>query len=377
VSPIDPQRPGITENLGPHPDRRRRALLLALAAAPALGWATGPVPYPPVKPRPLVFPRDHGAHSDYRIEWWYLTGWLDAQPQPLGFQVTFFRIRTPVDPANPSRFAAHQLIIAHAAIADPARGALLKDERVARAGFGLAGASEADTDVRLDRWTFRRDPDGRYECEIPARSFGLRFTATPTQALLLQGEDGLSRKGPGAEQASYYYTVPHLDVQAHLAREGQTLEVRGRAWLDHEWSSTLLDPAATGWDWIGMNLDDGSALTAFRIRRKEAGAALYAYASLREPGSARVQTFPPAAVGFEPLARWASSRTGAVYPVAQRIRVGERVFETEPLFEDQELDSRASAGAVYWEGASRLREAGRLVGRGYLELTGYAAPMRL
>jgi predicted secreted hydrolase len=126
-----------------------------------------------------------------------------------------------------------------------------------------------------------------------------------------------------------------------------------------------------------MNLDDGSALTAFRIRRKDSGAALYAYASLREPGAARVQTFAPAAVGFEPLARWTSPRTGAVYPVAQRIRVGERVFETEPLFEDQELDSRASAGAVYWEGASRLREAGRLVGRGYLEMTGYAAPMRL
>jgi len=340
------------------------------------------VTYPTVKPRPLVFPRDHGAHPDYRIEWWYLTGWLDAQPQPLGFQVTFFRTRTSIDPANPSRFAAHQLIIAHAAIADPARGALLKDQRVARAGFGLADASEADTDVRLDRWTFRRDPDGRYQCEIAARSFNLRFAATPTQPLLLQGEDGLSRKGPGVEQASYYYTVPQLDVEAHLTREGQTLkaqtiEVSGRAWLDHEWSSTLLDPEATGWDWIGMNLDDGSALTAFQIRRKEAGAALYAYASLREPGSARVQTFAPAAVGFEPLARWTSPRTGAVYPVAQRIRVGERVFETEPLFDDQELDSRASAGAVYWEGASRLREAGRLVGRGYLELTGYGAPMRL
>jgi len=377
VSPIDPQHLNIPQLQGPTPDLRRRTLLLALAAAPALGWAAGPVTYPTVKPRPLVFPRDHGAHPDYRIEWWYLTGWLDAQPQPLGFQVTFFRTRTPIDPANPSRFAAHQLIIAHAAIADHARGALLKDERVARAGFGLAGASEDDTDVRLDRWTFRRASDGRYEVEIPARSFGLRFTATPTQPLLLQGEDGLSRKGPGAEQASYYYTVPHLDVQAHLTREGQTLEVRGRAWLDHEWSSTLLDPQATGWDWIGMNLDDGSALTAFQIRRKEAGAALYAYASLREPGSARVRTFPPTAVGFEPLARWASPRTGAVYPVAQRIRVGERVFETEPLFEDQELDSRASAGAVYWEGASRLREAGRLVGRGYLEMTGYAAPMRL
>jgi predicted secreted hydrolase len=162
-----------------------------------------------------------------------------------------------------------------------------------------------------------------------------------------------------------------------LTRDGETLEAQGRAWLDHEWSSTLLDPEAAGWDWVGMNLDDGSALTAFQIRHKQTGASLYGYASLRGPGSARVQTFAPEAVAFEPLAHWTSPRTGARYPVAQRIRVGDRVFETEPLFEDQELDSRASAGAVYWEGASRLRESGRLVGRGYLELTGYAAPMRL
>jgi predicted secreted hydrolase len=374
-SGLPPQGPGSRPNLG------RRRLLLALAAAPALGWAEGPVGqgvrYAEVRPRPLVFPRDHGAHPDYRIEWWYLTGWLDAEPQPLGLQVTFFRTRTPIDPANPSRFAAHQLIIAHAAIADPTRGALLKDERVARAGLGLAGASESDTDVSVDRWTFRRDPNGHYRCEIGARGFDLRFTATPTQPLLLQGEQGFSRKGPRIEQASHYYSAPHLEVQASLTREGRTLEAPGRAWLDHEWSSSLLDPEAAGWDWIGMNLDDGSALTAFQIRARESGTPIYAYASLRGPGSARVQTFAPEAVDFEPLAHWTSPRTGARYPVAQRIRVGDRVFETEPLFADQELDSRASAGAVYWEGASRLREGGRLVGRGYLEMTGYAGPMRL
>lgn len=381
MSPMDPRRPRISHAVGSdphlHPDLRRRRLLLALAAAPALAWGREPVAYGEVRPRPLVFPRDHGAHPEYRIEWWYLTGWLDAEPQPLGLQITFFRARTSIDPANPSRLAAHQLIIAHAAIADPDRGALLKDERVARAGLGLAWTSESDTDVGLDRWSFRREPDGRYACTVPARGFELRFTARPTQPLLLQGQEGFSRKGPRDEQASHYYSAPHLALEASLRRDGRTLELGGSAWLDHEWSSTLLDPDAAGWDWVGMNLDDGSALTAFQIRTKGTGAPLYTYASLRSPGSPQVRTFPSEAVAFEPLARWTSPRTGAVYPVAQRIRVGDRLFETEPLFEDQELDSRASAGAVYWEGASRLREHGRLVGRGYLEMTGYAAPMRL
>ena len=141
---------------------QRRRLLLAATALPWAAPAFASVSYPPVRPRPLVFPRDHGAHPEYRTEWWYLTGQLAAASGPIGVQITFFRARTPIDPANPSRFAAQQLVIAHAAIADPARGSLLKDERVARAGFGVAQASEADTDVQLDRWRFRREADGRY-----------------------------------------------------------------------------------------------------------------------------------------------------------------------------------------------------------------------
>jgi predicted secreted hydrolase len=352
----------------------KRRAFLATAALP-LARARA-VEYAIVTPRPLAFPRDHGAHPDYRTEWWYLTGWLDA-PQPLGFQITFFRTRTEIDPANPSRFAAKQLIIAHAAIADPARASLLKDERIARAGFGIADASEADTDVRLDRWRLARRADGSYECNAPARAFTLQFVATPTQPLLLQGESGFSRKGPQSTQASYYYSQPQLRVQAMLQADGTTRRLAGTAWLDHEWSSTLLDADAAGWDWVGMNLDDGAALTAFQIRRRGSGEKLYAYASLREAGRTAPRIFAADEVDFAPIDRWSSPRTRGVWPVAQRIRVGARTFETKPLFADQELDSRASTGAVYWEGASLLLEAGRRVGRGYLEMTGYVEPIRL
>ncbi len=351
---------------------KRRAFLAATALPLVRAHA---VDYAVVVPRPLVFPRDHGAHPGYRTEWWYLTGWLDA-PQPLGFQVTFFRTRTEIDPANPSRFAAKQLLIAHAAIADPARGSLLKDERIARAGFGIAEASEADTDLRLDRWRLIRRADGSYECALPARSFTLQFVATPTQPVLLQGEGGFSRKGPQDAQASYYYSQPHLRVQATLQADGTTQELAGNAWLDHEWSSTLLDRDAAGWNWVGMNLDDGAALAAFQIRRRS-GAKLYAYASLRDAGSTAPRVFGAGEVDFAPIERWSSPRTRGVWPVAQRIRVGPRAFETQPLFADQELDSRASTGAVYWEGASLLVEGGRRVGRGYLEMTGYVEPIRL
>ena len=356
---------------------RRRALLGATAGALLAPRRMSAFEYPLVRPRALVFPRDHGAHPDYRIEWWYLTGWLDATPAPVGFQVTFFRTRTDVDPANPSRFAAHQVVIAHAAIAQASLGRLLHDQRSLRAGFGIARASEKDTDVVLDRWTLARHPGGIYSGHVPARGFDLRFNARPTQPLLLQGDSGYSRKGPKPEQASYYYSQPQLAIDAELTLDSRTRTLHGRAWLDHEWSTTLLGPEASGWDWIGMNLEDGGALTAFQIRRQGDGEPLYAYASLRTGANSAATTFAPDAVRFETVSRWESPRTRARYAVAQRIRVGERTFETQPLFADQELDSRATTGAVYWEGASTLLEEGRPVGRGYLEMTGYAAPIRL
>ena len=356
---------------------RRRSLLLAAGAFPVSRAVRSEVEYAQVVPRPLVFPRDHGAHPEYRTEWWYLTGWLDARGQEsIGFQVTFFRVRTTSEPSA-SRFSPQQLIIAHAAIASAARGALLHDERVQRVGFGLVEASTVDTDLRLDRWRFVRDAaSGEYRGTIPARSFDLTLTARPEQPLLLQGRDGFSQKGPQAAQASYYYSQPQLAVRASLRLGGTAREATGIAWLDHEWSSSALDADAIGWDWIGMNLTDGSALTAFQIRSKSTGRVVHSYASLRAPGGP-VRVYAGDAVRFEGVSTWRSPRTNASYPVAQRVRIGDRTFETRPLMNDQELDSRASTGAVYWEGATELLENGRRVGRGYLEMTGYVTPMKL
>ncbi|MDQ1302908.1 MAG: hypothetical protein QG595_891 [Pseudomonadota bacterium] len=355
--------------------RRRLLLTLAALAAPASRAA---ISYPQVLPRALVFPQDFGAHADFRTEWWYLTGWLGDRQRPLGFQLTFFRSRTDVDPANPSAFAARQLVIAHAAIADPARGSLLLDERIARTGFGLAEAAGGDTDVRLSGWRLFRDAEtDTYHAQIAAREFTLGFKAVAGAPPWLQGEQGLSRKGPDPLQASYYYSRPQLKVQAQLSRGGKVEDLAGIAWLDHEWSSAALAPDAVGWDWVGMNLDDGSALAAFQIRSKQAGQPpVQTYAALRG-ASGSVQLVAPVDVRFTPLRYWNSSRYRSAWPVAQRIRIGTRVFETRPLMDDQELDSRLTTGAVYWEGASQLLEAGRPVGRGYLEMTGYVAPLTL
>ena len=323
----------------------------------------------------LQFPRDHGSHLQFRTEWWYLTGWVkDARGAHFGIQITFFRNRPRVAEANLSKFAPRQLLFAHAALADAKNGKLLHDQRAARAGFDLAEAKEGRTDVWIDDWSLKQVGEA-YRAKISAREFEYALEFKPTQPMLLQGERGLSRKGPQPEQASYYYSQPHLEVSGSISIRGEKLAVSGQAWLDHEWSSSYLAKEAVGWDWIGINLAAGGALMAFRMR-DQSGGAFWAGGAWRRPdGSVRMLARDE--IHFEPLRRWRSPRTGAEYPVAMRVRAGELDLELEPLMDDQELDSRASTGTIYWEGAVRALSLGKVQGLGYLELTGYWKPLRL
>jgi predicted secreted hydrolase len=326
--------------------------------------------YPVVETgRKLAFPRDYGAHPEYRTEWWYITGWVESDGIERGFQITFFRIRTGLQEENESGFAPKQLIVAHAAIADAEHGRLRHDQRAAREGFGLAFASVDETNVAVDGWRLLR-ANGVYWARIEARDFAFDLRLEPSQPVVLQGRDGYSRKGPKREYASYYYSEPHLRVSGSIEIENKSLSVHGEAWLDHEWSGGYLPADAQGWDWAGINLSDGGALMAFRMRASD-GTTLWSGGSVRD-ASGRLTILAPDDVVFEPRRRWRSPRTGADYPVAMRIRAGESMYELEPLMDDQELDSRASTGIVYWEGAVRVTSSGEPAGRGYLELTGYA-----
>ncbi len=354
------------------PTRRRLMLVLpALAFAHRVHAA-----YPPVvRGRTLLFPQDHGAHPQYRTEWWYITGWVrDARGRDLGVQITFFRYRPLLQEDNPSAFAPAQLLFAHAGVADPDHRRLRHDQRAARAGFDLALAREGDTDVRIDDWSLRRDGDA-YRASIRSRELELALTFSPAQPVLLQGENGFSRKGPRLKQASHYYSRPHLRADGALRVDRTELQVQGSAWLDHEWASQYLAPEAAGWDWTGINLDDGAALMAFRMRTRD-GRVRWTAATLRD-AHGRVRAVESHEVAMRPLRRWRSPRTAVEYPVGMRVRAGDLELDLEPLMDDQELDARASTGTIYWEGAVRALRAGREVGRGYLELTGYWSPLRL
>ena len=392
---------------------RARALLFVVVALLIVGampaWSQAP-PFPDATPgQRFTFPRDHGAHPDFRTEWWYVTGWLrTSDGEDLGFQVTFFRSRLGTDESNPSRFAPKQMLFAHAALADPKVGHLLHDQRIARSGFGIAEASDSDAAVVLEGWRFARVADAagpatsatpspqtlHFATRVDSDRFALDLDLRATGPLIAQGSDaaeaGYSQKGPVARDASRYYSVPQLTVAGSLSRgkgaERRDVKVTGTAWLDREWSSAYLDSQASGWDWVGLDLDDGGALMAFRMRDR-AGGKLWAGGSRRLPDG-RIERFSPADVDFATLRSWTSPGSRTTWPVMQRITIGRGAdashdvtpltIVVDPLMDDQELDSRGSTGTIYWEGAVRVRAddaTGAPIGRGYLEMTGYFRPI--
>lgn len=328
----------------------------------------------------LIFPRDHGSHPEFRTEWWYLTGYTDAgtreQPRLLGFQITFFRSRIDAAQSLQSRFAAKQLLFAHAALTDINAQKHRHDQRIAREGFGIAQAGEQSTDVKLRDWTLKRGINGAYTSRVAAKDFSLDLQFTPKYSLLLQGDQGLSRKGPEEKQASYYYSQPQLSATGSITHAGkQTAVQQGIAWLDHEWSNELLHPEAIGWDWIGMNLFDGSSLTAFQLRRKD-GSALWAGGSFRDVAGTTI--FKPSDVQFKAGEIWQSPSSAGRYPMQWQVTTSRGTYTVRSLMNAQELNSSGSTGTVYWEGLADMFTAqGQLVGRGYLEMTGYTGMLQI
>ena len=369
---------------------QRRRWLRQISLLPMLGTAGAQTTPPDVQAgRALAFPHDHGAHLQARTEWWYATGWLGSPATPThGFQITFFRSRTGLADGNPSRFAARHLLFAHAAVTQLATRRHAHDQRIARwSGAASAATGHAAVGhgaVLLADWSLR-DEGTAWRAVAAGDNLALDLTLTRTQPLLLQGSAGTSRKGPDATHFSHYLSEPQLAVSGRVGLQGQATPGTGRAWLDHEWSDSYLAPGAVGWDWLGFNLFDGSALTAFVLRRAD-GSTLWAGGSFRAASTspspsqkeATSRSFAATEVRFTPGPRWRSPATGASYPVQWLVDTPAGRFTVKALLDAQELDSRASTGTVYWEGLSELLDdQGRRVGLGYLEMTGYAGALKM
>ena len=345
-----------------------------LAQDPALvtsdGWRLAEPGYT------LQFPRDHGSHPEYRIEWWYYTGNLDAaNGRRFGYQVTFFRIGVDLAPTNPSRWAVRDLHMAHLAVTDVSAEQHLTAERFDRGGVGWAGARQGTLDVWNGDW--RADVDGEtHRLQAVDGSFGVDLRLEPGKSPTAHGDAGLSRKGAEPGNASHYYSLTRMPTTGQLRLGDDRLDVTGTSWMDHEFGTTFLEPGQVGWDWFSLQLDDGTDLMIYKFRRGDGQPDAFSSGTWVDPDGT-TDGLDHDQVVLVPGRRWTSPSSDASYPVDWQIQVPSRqaTLTVDALVDAQELDTANSTGVTYWEGAvavsGRIGER-EVSGRGYLEMTGYS-----
>ena len=325
------------------------------------------------------FPRDHASHPDYKIEWWYYTGNVASNDgKRFGYQLTFFRIGVESQPKSPSRWAVRDLFMTHFAITDVSGKQYRFAERMNRAGAGWAGADASRYHVWNQDWEARSDVDGKHQLKASDRDMKLTLVLSEGKRPVIHGDRGISQKGSADGNASHYYSLTRMPTRGTLSLNGATFAVEGESWMDHEFGTSFLEEEQTGWDWFSLQLNDGSDLMLFQLRRSDGS--LDRHSSGTWIG-ANGESIPLGTGDFalKPGKTWQSKESGASYPVTwelevprqdMRLRLGTEV-------ENQELRTQRSTGVTYWEGAVEVQgtRAGRPVrGRGYLEMTGYAGP---
>ena len=377
----------------------RVALLSVFALVTCFAaWAGGPLPdvgtvgggarvggfAQVLGPREFEFPRDHGPHPEYRQEWWYVTGNLDSTTgERFGFELTFFRFALAPQGSGPaaevvrtaaeSAWRTNQIYLAHFAITDAARQQFRFEQKLSRGAVGLAGAQNPPLNVWIDDWSLRAAGPGdrRWSLHAVESGYELTLDAEALQQVALNGERGFSRKSSDPCYASYYYSIPRVSVHGRLVRDGRPLDVQGLAWVDREWGSGALSREEQGWDWFALQLRDGSSLMFYSLRRHD---------GRRDPHSAgtwiaatgQAEPLTSEQVQIDVLDYWSNPR-GERYPAHWRVRVPTHGVDLDvhPILPNQELITSAR----YWEGAVDVAGVSgdpKAVGRGYVELVGYA-----
>jgi Predicted secreted hydrolase len=327
------------------------------------------------------FPRDHHAHPEFKTEWWYFTGNLfDDAGDRFGFELTFFRDGiVPVSQRGPdrSRFIVDDLKFAHFTITDAANAQFLFDEKASRGAFREAGFDDKDRIAWINEWSLRTRDGKEFRLNAATKEAVADLTLVAQKPPVIHGQNGVSTKATGENHASHYYSITRLTTTGTLRLYGKEFRVRGLSWFDHEWATNQLAPGQVGWNWICLQLSDGSDLMLYQMRLADGTVDVASSGTvIASDGTARhLRSTEFSAVAS---ARWRSPKTGADYPVEWRIAVPASKLEVtvRPILREQEL---ALEPLTYWEGA--IDAAGQLgnqdvAGHGYLELTGYAGPLR-
>jgi len=328
------------------------------------------------EPRTFSFPSDHGPHPEFRNEWWYLTGNLDGQnAERFGFELTIFRflLAPSVQRQQASRWQSDQVYIGHFAITDADNEQFHVAQRFSRGAMDLAGARAEPFRVWVEDWSIAAAPGAAMTWRVQAadQDMLLDLNLTPLKPPVLHGQNGLSRKSAEAGNASYYYSISRLQTMGFLQFGTQRFAVSGFSWLDREWSSSALVADQAGWDWFALQLDDGSELMLYQLRRLDGSRDPFSAGTWisRSGDSAHLDANE---FNIKNTQFW-DSPLGGRYPSGWQVSVPglDLQLDVQPVIADQELRTTV----LYWEGAvdvSGIRNGKKLGGRGYVELTGYS-----
>ena len=364
------------------------AFVVVATAAPGVGAEVANPPPPPARAAPgytFEFPRDHFGHPRFQSEWWYYTGNLfTASDRHFGFELTFFRRARVVTTEPRSAWDLDQVYLAHFAITDTEEERFFVDERLNRAGPGIAGAELGARRIWNGNWSveWRSGDESRPVQVLTAVNpdASLRLVLEPRKPVVVHGREGVSRKVAGAPRAvSHYLSFTRMAAGGTVAIEGEEFAVTGRAWMDHEFFSDYLTEHKVGWDWMSIQLDDGVDLMLFGIRDAQGGYGPDAFGTFVDAGG-DAHPIEPGGAALRPGRRWRSEATGAQYPVEWEVEVpgfGLRL-DVRPRLDAQEVHAASGILPAYWEGAVRYtgeRMGTPVTGVGYLEMTGYAGKL--
>jgi predicted secreted hydrolase len=385
------RRNGETENRGggiflrfsDSPFLRFMVVMVLLLLGTSPGFTEKPPEFKPALPGwKYVFPRDHGAHRQFKTEWWYYNGHLkDSAGNGYGYQVTFFRVGLIAGkpPSNGSRWRVREVYMAHLAVTDIHNKTFLYQEKADRGNLGLAGADEGRYRVWVENWKVSEEGQG-HQITAGDRDLGLFLRLMPTRPLTVHGINGVSQKGDGKGRASHYYSLTRMETKGILRIKGKEIPVTGLSWMDHEFGSNQLAENQIGWDWFSVQLNNGMDLMIYQLRRQDGLADPHSSGTLVLSDSRKVH-LPWSEIKLRPLSFWKSAHSGATYPASWEIDLPHHDLKLSlvPPVADQELMTQKSTGVTYWEGTVKVKGTykGRAVeGEGYVEMTGYDTRFR-
>ena len=331
------------------------------------------------RPREFEFPKDHGAHQDFKTEWWYFTGNLTtSSDQRFGYQFTIFRSAlTPTEISYSDAWATNQIFMGHFAISDIDNNTFHFFERFTRGNNRLAGVQTFPFKVWLEDWQVattnesKNQPIPDFTIESRTEDINLNLELSNLKPVVLQGELGLSQKGPQSGNASYYYSLTRLNTTGTIEIENIQYEVKGLSWLDREWSTSALGENQVGWDWFSLQLDNNIEIMYYQIRQKNdtidplsKGSFVFANGEYTKLNKVDLDLA---------ITNYWQSPLGGTYPSGWTMKIPKYDIQLniEPIMKDQELD----VSIRYWEGAVEIDgnyQGTTISGKGYVELTGYA-----